>query len=220
VRPASLALSPRFQCRRVLTPRPPCSYGFYSTRKYVENFKNGVTIVSLYLHPLQGPPSEASILQIIKESSLICASPPPSTESTSENAALTPCRWFLLRADVLPNNPLFTGSQLTVQEATYAYAGWIFAQHFLNRLGPAYSALKDLLDENDSVQAGVLSDIRARFRQETFTRGSILETLQQYPDVIRLAYISFAYRHYYNVFGNSLVCAPPPPASLPTPPSG
>ncbi|KPV72444.1 uncharacterized protein RHOBADRAFT_55909 [Rhodotorula graminis WP1] len=154
------------------------SYGFYSTRKYVENFRNGVTIVSLYLHPLQGPPSEASILQIIKESSLIY---------------------------VLPNNPLFTGSQLTVQEATYAYAGWIFAQHFLNRLGPAYSALKDLLDENDSVQAGVLSDIRARFRQETFTRGSILETLQQYPDVIRLAYISFAYRHYYNVFGNSLV---------------
>jgi len=56
------------------------------------------------------------------------------------------------------------------------------------------------------VQAGVLSDIRARFRQETFTRGSILETLQHYPDVIRLAYISFAYRHYYNVFGNSLVC--------------
>ena len=48
------------------------SYGFYSTRKYVENFKNGVTIISLYLHPLQGPPSEASIIQIIKESSLIC----------------------------------------------------------------------------------------------------------------------------------------------------
>ncbi|BGP41818.1 NAD-dependent glutamate dehydrogenase [Rhodotorula kratochvilovae] len=154
------------------------SYGFYSTRKYVENFRNGVTIISLYLHPLQGPPSEASILQIIKESSLIY---------------------------VLPNNPLFTGSQLSVQEATYAYAGWIFAQHFLNRLGPAYSALKDLLDENDSVQAGVLSDIRARFRQETFTRGSILETLQQYPDIIRLLYISFAYRHYYNVFGNTLV---------------
>ncbi|GAA6003578.1 glutamate dehydrogenase (NAD(+)) [Rhodotorula paludigena] len=154
------------------------SYGLYSTRKYVENFRNGVTIISLYLHPLQGPPSEASILQIIKEASLIY---------------------------VLPSNPLFTGSQLTVQEATYAYAGWIFAQSFLNRLGPAYSALKNILDENDSVQAGVLSDIRARFRQETFTRGSILETLQQYPDIIRLAYISFSFKHYYNVFGDQLV---------------
>ncbi|GAA6024817.1 hypothetical protein JCM8202_006008 [Rhodotorula sphaerocarpa] len=154
------------------------SYGFYSTRKYVENFRNGVSIISLYLHPLQGPPSEANILQIIKEASLIY---------------------------VLPSNPLFLDTQLSAQEATYAYSAWIFAQHYINRLGPAYSALKDLLDENDSVQAGVLSDIRARLRQETFTRSSILETLQQYTDIIRLAYISFAYNHYYNVFGNSLV---------------
>ncbi|GAA5866946.1 hypothetical protein JCM8547_003926 [Rhodosporidiobolus lusitaniae] len=154
------------------------SYGFYSTRKYVENFRNGVTIISLYLNPLQGPPSEASIIQILKEASLTF---------------------------VLPSNPFFTGSQLSVQEASYAYAGWIFAQHFLNRLGPAYTALKGVLDENDPVQASILSDIRARFRQETFTRGSILETLQQYPDIIRLAYIAFAYRHYYNVFGNQLV---------------
>ncbi|GAA6024717.1 hypothetical protein JCM11491_005166 [Sporobolomyces phaffii] len=155
------------------------SYGFYSTRKYVENFKNGVTIISLYLNPLRGEPSEASIIQIIKESSLLY---------------------------VLPNNPLFEAhSQLSVQEATYAYCGWIFAQHFLNRLGPAYTALKDLLDENDTLQAGVLSDIRARFRQETFTRGSILETLQQYPDIIRLLYISFSMTHYYSVFGNQLM---------------
>jgi glutamate dehydrogenase len=30
-----------------------------------------------------------------------------------------------------------------VQEATYAYVGWIFAQHFCNRLGSAYLALKN-----------------------------------------------------------------------------
>ncbi|GAA5982795.1 hypothetical protein JCM11641_004626 [Rhodosporidiobolus odoratus] len=154
------------------------SYGFYSTRKYVENFRNGVTVVSLYLNPLHGPPSEASILQIIKEASLIY---------------------------VLPANPLFTGSQLSVQEASYAYAVWIFAQHFLNRLGPAYTALRGFLDENDSVQAGVLGDIRARFRQETFTRGGILETLQGYTEIIRLAYISFASHHYPNVTTAQLV---------------
>ncbi|GAA5886833.1 hypothetical protein JCM6882_005904 [Rhodosporidiobolus microsporus] len=154
------------------------SYGFYSTRKYVENFRNGVTIVTLYLNPLQGPPSEASILQIIKEASLIFC---------------------------LPTNPLFTGGQLTVQEASYAHAAMVFAQTFINRVGPSYTALKAYLNENDPVQAGVLSDIRARFRQETFTRGSILEAMQQYPDIIRLAYISFAYKHYYNTFGNSLV---------------
>ncbi|KDE06845.1 glutamate dehydrogenase [Microbotryum lychnidis-dioicae p1A1 Lamole] len=149
------------------------SYNFYSTRKYVESFSNGVTIISLYLSPLSGPPVEASILQITKEASLIY---------------------------VLPNNPLFEAhSKLAVQEAAYAYSGWIFAQHFLNRLGPSYAALKDLLDENDSAQAAVLSDIRARFRQETFTRASILETLQAYPEIIRLLYISFAMTHYYSV---------------------
>lgn len=72
-----------------------------------------------------------------------------------------------------------------MQEAAYAYSGWIFAQHFLNRLGPAYAALKDLLNEEDTAQAAVLSDIRARFRQETFTRASILEVLQSYPEIVR-----------------------------------
>lgn len=134
------------------------SYGFYSTRKYVEAFTNGITIISIYLHPMSGPPIDASILQIIKETSLIY---------------------------VLPNNPLFgTGSLLAVQEAAYAYSGWIFSQHFLNRLGPAYTALKSYLDESDAAQATVLSDIRARFRQETFTRASILETLQSYPEIV------------------------------------
>ncbi|BGP33745.1 NAD-dependent glutamate dehydrogenase [Rhodotorula toruloides] len=114
------------------------SYGFYSTRKHVENLCNGVTMISLYLHRHQGIPNEGNILQIIKELSLIY---------------------------VLPNNPLFIGSQLSVQESTYAYSAWLFAQHFLNCLGPSYAALKNILDENDSVQVGVLSNIRARFRQ-------------------------------------------------------
>lgn len=88
-------------------------------------------------------------------------------------------------ADVLPNNPLFDGaSKLSVQEAAYAYCGWIFAQHFLNRLGAAYAALKTFLNEQDTAQAAVLSDIRGRFRQETFTRASILETLQSYPEIV------------------------------------
>ena len=53
-------------------------------------------IVSLYLHPMHGPPVEASILQIIKETSLIF---------------------------VLPSNPFFSpDSKLAVQEAAYAYS--------------------------------------------------------------------------------------------------
>ncbi|GAA6049770.1 hypothetical protein NBRC10513_001207 [Rhodotorula toruloides] len=64
-----------------------------------ENLRNGVTIISLYLHPLQGIPNEGNILQIINE---------------------------LLLIYVLPSNSLFTGLQLSVQESTYIYSAWVF----------------------------------------------------------------------------------------------
>ena len=44
-----------------------------------------------------------------------------------------------------------------VQEATYAYVGWIFAQHFCNRLGSAYLALKN--GESDPLMAGSLANL-------------------------------------------------------------
>ncbi|QRV92303.1 glutamate dehydrogenase (NAD+) [Ceratobasidium sp. AG-Ba] len=160
-------------------------YGLYSARKYVEQFSNGVTIISLYLNPLpstNAPPIEHSIHQVIKEASLL---------------------------HCLPDNPFFRGTTSggkagvenvhgshAVQEATYAYAGWIFAQHFCNRLGPSYSALKDVLDESNAVHAEVLNNIKVRFREETFTRESIGEIISAYPDLIRMLYVNFAMTHY------------------------
>lgn len=77
-------------------------YALYSVRKYVEQFSNGVTIISLYLNPLPGaevsgaPPIEHAIYQVKKEASLLFC---------------------------LPDNPFFLpkapGSH-AVQEATYA----------------------------------------------------------------------------------------------------
>ncbi|KAJ7243753.1 NAD-specific glutamate dehydrogenase [Mycena rebaudengoi] len=152
-------------------------YALYSTRKYVEQFSNGVTIISLYLNPLpgiSGPPIEHSIYQVLKEASLLFC---------------------------LPDNPFFLprapGSH-AVQEATYAYCGWIFAQHFCNRLGPAYLSLRNVLDESDPVHAEVLSDIKRRFREETFTRESIAGVILAYPELIRLLYVNFALTHYPN----------------------
>ncbi|KAJ7681527.1 NADH-dependent glutamate dehydrogenase [Mycena rosella] len=154
-------------------------YALYSVRKYVEQFSNGVTIISLYLNPLPGgggaggaPPIEHSIYQVVKEASLLFC---------------------------LPDNPFFLpkapGSH-AVQEATYAYCGWIFAQHFCNRLGPAYLSLRNVLDETDPVHAEVLSDIKRRFREETFTRESIAGVIAAYPELIRLLYVNFAMTHY------------------------
>ncbi|KAJ7081614.1 NADH-dependent glutamate dehydrogenase [Mycena belliarum] len=152
-------------------------YALYSARKYVEQFSNGVTIISLYLNPLPGapggaPPIEHSIYQVLKEASLLFC---------------------------LPDNPFFLpkapGSH-AVQEATYAYCGWIFAQHFCNRLGPAYLSLRNVLDEADPAHAEVLSDIKRRFREETFTRESIAGVISAYPELIRLLYVNFALTHY------------------------
>lgn len=95
--------------------------------------------------------------------------------------------------------------------------GWIFAQHFCNRLGPAYLQLKNVLNENDPAHAEVLNDIKRRFREETFTRESIAQVIHAHPDLvrwinifyvfysaeganrvsqIRLLYVNFAMTHY------------------------
>ncbi|KAK8846866.1 hypothetical protein IAR55_005956 [Kwoniella newhampshirensis] len=152
-------------------------YGLYSARKYVEQFANGITIISMYLNPVpntRAPPIEHSIHQVVREASLLYC---------------------------LPDNPFFSvadndDSPHAVQEATYAYVGWIFAQHFCNRLGQAYLALKNALDESNPDHAEVLNKIKTRFREETFTRESIRDVLQSHPDLVRMLYINFAMIHY------------------------
>ncbi|KAE9388973.1 hypothetical protein BT96DRAFT_1003698 [Gymnopus androsaceus JB14] len=125
-------------------------YSLYSARKYVEQFSNGITIISLYLNAVpnsNAPPIEHSIFQVMKEASLLFC---------------------------LPETPFFlpkAPGTHAVQEAMYAYCGWIFAQHFCNRLDLAYLQLKNVLDENDPAHAEVLNNIKRRFREETFTRA-------------------------------------------------
>nr|ODN93344.1 glutamate dehydrogenase [Cryptococcus depauperatus CBS 7841] len=86
-------------------------YGLFSARKYVEQFSNGITIISMYLNPVpntRAPPIEHSIHQVVREASLLYC---------------------------LPDNPFFgvsstarkfeegeaAGQGHAVQEATYAY---------------------------------------------------------------------------------------------------
>lgn len=110
----------------------------------------------------------------------------------------------------LPDNPFFllnNQSGHAVQEATYACAlklrhlllplytnyafldcGWIFAQHFCNRLGPAYLQLRNVLDEANPAHAEVLNDIKRRFREETFTRESIQQVIHAHPELVRYVF--------------------------------
>ncbi len=62
--------------------------------------------------------------------------------------------------------------------------GWVFAQHFCNRLGSAYLGLRNILDESNPTHAEVLNDIKLRFREETFTRESIAQVIHAHPDLV------------------------------------
>ncbi|KAI3634595.1 hypothetical protein MIR68_007506 [Amoeboaphelidium protococcarum] len=159
-------------------------YDLYSTRKYVEQFSNGVTVVSLYLNPLasssKGVPIEQSIYQVIKEASLLYC---------------------------LPHTPLqnfFQTGQLSVQETIYGYVGWIFAQHFLNRLGSEFTSLANALDiKSNPIHAEVLGKMKKRLRQDTFTREYILDIIKNYPELLKALYVNFAVTHYIGQTGNT-----------------
>lgn len=153
-------------------------YKLFSPRKYVENFSNGVTIISIYLSPLlntDAPPIEHSILQVMKEASLLFCLP------------TTPLHTF------------FKTGKLSVQETIYGYCGLVFAQHFLNRLGNEYSTLASFLNQEDALHVEVLTRLKKRFRQETFTREYVLDIVKSYPDLLRILYVNFAMTHYVTI---------------------
>ncbi|EER24002.1 NAD-dependent glutamate dehydrogenase [Coccidioides posadasii str. Silveira] len=154
-------------------------YRLTSSRKYLENFSNGITVVSLYLRPIAGaeasgrhPPIEAAIHQIMKEVSLLYCVPQNKFQSH------------------------FASGRLSLQETIYAHCVWVFVQQFLNRLGSEYTSLTALLDSNNTVHAELLSKIKKRLRTETFTSDYILEIINKYPDLIHRLYLDFANTHY------------------------
>lgn len=151
-------------------------YGVTSSRKYVEQFSNGITVMSIYLRPasnLDGkyPPIEQSIHQITKETSLLYCIP------------------------LNKLHHLFATGELSLQEAIYGHSAWVFVQHFLNRLGSEYVTLSDALNSKNNVHAELLSKLKRRLRTETFTPDYILEIIGSYPGLIRLLYASFASVH-------------------------
>jgi glutamate dehydrogenase len=137
-------------------------------------------------------PIESSIYQIIKEASLIYCLP------------TTPLQLFFQTGQLSGMSILISGSCtelhhlsfLLVQEVIYGYIGWIFSQHFLNRLGGEYNSLISVIDVNNSMHAEVLAKIKKRLRSDTFTREYILEVIKLYPELIKHCYNHFALIHH------------------------
>ncbi|KAJ5101501.1 hypothetical protein NUU61_003723 [Penicillium alfredii] len=159
-------------------------YRLTSSRKYLENFSNGITVISLYLRPsdkveiaTKYPPIEAAIHQIMKETSLLYCIPQNRFQGH------------------------FATGRLSLQETIYAHCAWVFVQQFLNRLGSEYISLSALLDSNNSVHAELLSKIKKRLRTETFTADYIFEIINKYPELIHKLYLDFANTHYVQTQG-------------------
>lgn len=161
-------------------------YGCTSARKYVEQFSNGVTVMSIYLRPLppntqlnpsKYPPIEASIYQIMKEVSLLYCIPQNMFQAH------------------------FISGRLSLQETIYAHCVCHFVGHFLNRLGTEYTAVSQLLDPNNSVHADTLNKLKRRLRTETFTADYIYEIINEHPELVRALYLAFANAHYVQTRG-------------------
>jgi glutamate dehydrogenase len=161
-------------------------YGCTSARKYVEQFSNGVTVMSIYLRPLppntqlnpsKYPPIEASIYQIMKEVSLL----------------------YCIPQNVFQGH--FISGRLSLQETIYAHCVCHFVGHFLNRLGTEYTAVSQLLDLHNTVHAETLNKLKRRLRTETFTADYIFEIINEHPELVRALYLSFANSHYVQTRG-------------------
>ncbi|KAI1247887.1 glutamate dehydrogenase (NADP(+)) gdh1 [Eutypa lata] len=151
-------------------------YGVTSSRKYVEQFSNGITVMSHYLKPASNldanvMPIEQSIHQITKEISLLYCIPQNKLHS------------------------LFASGTLSLQETVYGHCVWVFVQHFLNRLGSEYASLSQALDPRNNGHAEILSRLKRRLRTETFTPDYILEIITNHPSLVRALYASFASVH-------------------------
>ncbi|KAJ2803841.1 NAD-dependent glutamate dehydrogenase [Coemansia guatemalensis] len=177
-------------------------YHMYSSRKYVEQFSNGVTIISLYLDLARnlavGSETGSSVTSSSTSPLLSPAALPPA--SLEEGVGQIMKEASLLFC--IPNTPFqtqFKTGELSVQEAVYAYAGWIFAQHFLNRLGSEYATLVEILDPTDATDVEVLAKLKKRLRQETFTRELILDILLRHRELVKDLYAHFAHVHHVSV---------------------
>ncbi|OBT52925.1 NAD-specific glutamate dehydrogenase [Pseudogymnoascus sp. 24MN13] len=172
-------------------------YGVTSSRKYVEQFSNGITVISIYLKPTASalepgskyPPIDTSIRHIVREISLLYCIP----QNKFQN--------------------MFAVGRLSLQETIYGHCVWVFVQHFLNRLGSEYASLVSALDSTNGAHAEVLSNIKRRLRTETFTAAYILEIIGQYPDLVRSLYSSFADTHFHTGLANE-ESIPTTPADL------
>ncbi|QOU18737.1 hypothetical protein BRETT_001805 [Brettanomyces bruxellensis] len=146
-------------------------YGVVVKRKYVENFAEGSTVVTLYIEHSEKYSADTIIYQITREASLLYC---------------------------IPNNTFhtqFVAGKMSAQECIFAHCGAVFVTHFLNRLGPEYSELKKTL-KGSTEDVELLARLKERLTSETYSPEYISECVKQHLAVVRRLYRVFMDTHY------------------------
>ncbi|CCD26548.1 glutamate dehydrogenase (NAD(+)) NDAI_0H03750 [Naumovozyma dairenensis CBS 421] len=164
-------------------------YKIKPSKFYLETFKSpnmkninneNITIFSIYLNQSQQPEDvlphdlELAIKQIEREASLLYTIPNNSFNKVYQQRLFSP------------------------QEAIYAHVSAIFINHFINRLGSEYQTLISQISvrENDTVLLEVITNLKKKLRNETFTQEMIIDVLHKYSKIVSKLYKNFAQLHY------------------------
>ncbi|EPY50639.1 NAD-dependent glutamate dehydrogenase Gdh2 [Schizosaccharomyces cryophilus OY26] len=152
-------------------------YGLSSFRTYIEQFSNGVTIISYNFksESFKNAASSSSVEelfdQITKEASLLYCLPYTDIDS------------------------MFTSSKLSIQEVAYAHSVRVFSEHVMNKLGSEYTSLSAILDHSNHLHVEILDTIKRRLSVLAFTRTKIHDIIVKYPQLVRMMFDQFYLQH-------------------------
>lgn len=160
--------------------------GFYSVSKFVEQFANGIMVLSAYLRPTQPNLAEATIEGMIQR--------------VKEDVSL-----FLVLPKTSLSHLCSDDHLLNTKQVNYAYVLWKFAHQFLSKYHEQYTALLDSITKNDPSRLMHLFKLKKNLRQDTFTEGRVVESLKKYCEFVNLAYTNFEERFSPEASGSSSV---------------
>jgi len=190
-------------------------YQLLCPKKRVEQFANGMTIISLYLvSPTASEPLTNSSSPLLPASpSLSFSSSPLITTSETtwrgkcvETELLNKIVSEISLLFVLPRTSLSVlllpnaGSKkldkprkkLSIQEVTYAFVIWKFIYMFLANL-----SLQKWSKMTSGAESNVhLEKVKERLRQETYTESRVFSALKRNPEIISELYANFSSKHH------------------------
>jgi len=166
-------------------------YDLTSSRKYVDQFANGITVVCLYLKPAGSHP-------VVENQQLLSGEKPKKVAAPTFRQAVIQVHYEISLLYCLPQSTFSTElekGELSLQETVYAQCTLAFVMQFINRLGSEYERLSQIL-EPTSENAGLLLLLKKRLRSTSFTSQYVAELMRNRIDIVKDLYLHFAARHY------------------------